>query len=100
MIKNIKKTTTPAIIAGFLIICFTACEKKEEKIIIAEKPVQVATTIEKQDIIILKSYLSELTNAKLDNIEYNEASMQFSIYGVNQISLEKLTKFYNQSKNK
>lgn len=99
MKNNIKRIVKSVIVTGFATACLAACSKKESEILKAERPVKVVGPREKEMINTLKKYLSEITNARLEDIGYNETTKQFSILGVDQVSLEQLTKFYN-NKNK
>lgn len=55
---------------------------------------------EKHQINQLKTYLSEVSNADVNEINYNEKTEMFSISGIEQIDLKKLTEFYERNKNK
>lgn len=85
MKKNIK------IILCVVFLCTTfGCAKQNLEILNAVTP-------EKVTVETLKSYMAKLINVKISNINYDEATEQFSIFGINQINRQELTASYERS---
>ena len=81
------------LIVFFAFMTSSGCKQQEFE---AQKVVNA----EKIDILTLRKYFAEQINVDLNDIVYDEKTQQFSLWGVDQISLEKLTKFYLNAKGK
>ncbi|MNY02260.1 hypothetical protein D3C86_1348270 [compost metagenome] len=71
----------------------TGCEKKEVE-------VQKIDETPNVDILTLRTYFANRINVAVDDIKYDKETQQFSLGGVDQVSLEKLTRFYLNSQTK
>ena len=88
------KLTKQAMLIAFLAsVALTGCEKKEVE-------AQKVDALQQVDIATLTAYFADRINVGVDDIKYEEKTQQFSLRGVDQVSLEKLTKFYLNSKTK
>lgn len=71
-------------------VALTSCSK-EETIIPQTKKVTPDYEVSIKD---LKAYYANRINVKITDLSYNEETQQFSLWGVDQVSREKLTEFY------
>lgn len=71
-------------------MALTSCKQEEVE-------VQKVDVKQKVDIATLTKYFANRINVGVDEIKYNEKTQQFSFRGVDQVSLEKLTRFYLNS---
>ena len=90
MLKFLK----PVMLITFLAsAALMGCEQQEVK-------VENADAIQKVDIPTLTEYFANRINVEVDDIKYDKETQQFSLGGVDQVSLEKLTRFYLNSQTK
>ncbi|SMC53110.1 hypothetical protein [Pedobacter africanus] len=86
MIKTIQR----AVLGIAILPVMLSCAKQT-----LELPVDETT--KKVEISVLRVYMAKLIDVKPEEIEYNEKTEQFSLLGVDQISRQKLTTFYEKS---
>ncbi|SDK81240.1 hypothetical protein SAMN04487898_11243 [Pedobacter sp. ok626] len=90
MLKFLK----PVVLVAFLAsAAFTGCKQQE---IVVEKIDETPNV----DILTLRKYFANRINVEVDDLKYDEKTQQFSLRGVDQVSLEKLTRFYLNSQAK
>ncbi len=92
MVKKVK-TFARITLGVALIAIFVSCKKDFEVSVASD------TSIQQPTILDLKNYMAILINADADDIKYNERTESFSLFGVDQISKQQLTEFYNNAKN-
>ena len=90
MLELMKRAVLIAFLAS---AALTGCKQQEVE-------VQKTDATQKVDIPTLQKYFANRINVEVDEIKYNEKTQQFSFRGVDQVSLEKLTRFYLNSQTK
>lgn len=91
MLKFLK----PVVLMTFLASAALSSCKQQEVI-----EVQKTDATPNVDILTLRTHFANRINVEVEDIKYNEKTEQFSFRGVDQVSLEKLTRFYLKSQGK
>ncbi|MGE8427472.1 MAG: hypothetical protein ACN6O7_06330 [Sphingobacterium sp.] len=82
-----------AIVAFLCVMAFTSCKKEEvAPSDVIQAKVSVVNTSE------LIDYLTKSINVKKGDVTYDAKTQQFKLWGVDQVSREKLIEMFNNSK--
>jgi hypothetical protein len=93
MKNTFKKMHQIALLAIPLMMSLSSCKKDEVE-------PQAVTTVapQKTEIETLTVYFAKLINVKPTDIQYNDTTEQFSLWGVEQLTKDQLTRMYENSK--
>ncbi|WEK18800.1 MAG: hypothetical protein P0Y49_18655 [Candidatus Pedobacter colombiensis] len=79
------------LLAFFTFTALLGCKQTELEV------QNAGTTTQRVDIPTLTKYFANRINVDVNDIRYDEKTQQFSLRGVDQVNLEKLTRFYLNS---
>jgi len=99
MKKTLNNVLKATIVVALLTPTVISCKKSEETSLPIDRKNETESSL-KVDVVTLKGYMSKLINVKVSDINYDEKTEQFSIFGIDQISRQELIESYKQSKNK